>query len=86
MVSDGALIVIQKFDPSSLAHIQFLLFKDVFETPVIGVNGALGAVQVVSPYLKSKNYCPQLQIMRSVVFLMRLKLSRGVGDNFLALH
>ncbi|KAJ0879957.1 hypothetical protein HanRHA438_Chr10g0457461 [Helianthus annuus] len=58
----------------------------MLETPVIGVNGALGTVQVMSPYLKRKYHCSQLQVVCCVVPFMRLKLSRGVSNNFLALH
>ncbi|KAM0025919.1 hypothetical protein Hdeb2414_s0021g00580351 [Helianthus debilis subsp. tardiflorus] len=86
MVSDGALVIIQKFDPSTLSHVQFLLLKDVLEAPVVGVNSAFGAVQVVSQYLKGKNHCSQFQVMRSVVPFMRLELSRSIGNNLLALH
>ncbi|MFS8024696.1 hypothetical protein Hanom_Chr16g01466421 [Helianthus anomalus] len=60
MVLDGAIVIIQKFDPSSLAHIHFLLLEDMLETLVIGVDSALGTVQVVSPYLMRKNNSSQL--------------------------
>ncbi|MFS7992047.1 hypothetical protein Hanom_Chr12g01077691 [Helianthus anomalus] len=60
MVFDSAFIIVQELDPSSLTHVQFLLFKDMLETPVIGVNCALGTVQVVSSYLKCKNNSSQL--------------------------
>ncbi|MFS7936417.1 hypothetical protein Hanom_Chr05g00415321 [Helianthus anomalus] len=60
MVLDGAFIIVQEFDPSSLTHVQFLLLEDTLETPVIGVNSALGTVQVVSPYLKCKHNSSQL--------------------------
>ncbi|MFS8022595.1 hypothetical protein Hanom_Chr16g01441381 [Helianthus anomalus] len=60
MVLDGTFVIIQKFDPSSLMHVQFLLLEDMLETPVIGVDGALGTVQVVSPYLKCENNSSQL--------------------------
>ncbi|KAJ0533426.1 hypothetical protein HanIR_Chr09g0408301 [Helianthus annuus] len=58
----------------------------MLETPVIGVNGALGTVQVMSPYLKRKDHCSQFQVVHSVVPFVSLKLSRGVGNNFFALH
>ncbi|MFS8022598.1 hypothetical protein Hanom_Chr16g01441411 [Helianthus anomalus] len=60
MVLDGTFVIIQKFDLSSLMHVQFLLLEDMLETPVIGVDGALGTVQVVSPYLKCENNSSQL--------------------------
>ena len=60
MVLDGALVIVQKFDPSSLPHVQILLLKDMLETPVIGVNRAPGTVQVVSPYLERENNSSQL--------------------------
>ncbi|MFS7939998.1 hypothetical protein Hanom_Chr05g00458491 [Helianthus anomalus] len=59
MVLYGAFVVVQKFNPSTLPHVQFLLLKDMLETPVIGVNGAPGTVQVMSPYLKGKNHCSE---------------------------
>ncbi|MFS8020004.1 hypothetical protein Hanom_Chr15g01410481 [Helianthus anomalus] len=52
MILDCAFIIVQELDPLALSHIQFLLLEDMLETPVIGVNGALGTVQVMSPYLK----------------------------------
>ncbi|MFS7910817.1 hypothetical protein Hanom_Chr02g00110641 [Helianthus anomalus] len=58
----------------------------MLETPLIGVNGALGTVHVMSPYLKSKNHCSQFQVMRSVIPFVSLKLSRSVSNNFLVLH
>ncbi|KAJ0898004.1 hypothetical protein HanRHA438_Chr08g0351931 [Helianthus annuus] len=60
MILDGAFIVVQKFNPSSLTHIQILLLKNMLETPVTGVNRAPGTVQVVSPYLKRENNSSQL--------------------------
>ncbi|MFS8014425.1 hypothetical protein Hanom_Chr15g01344341 [Helianthus anomalus] len=60
MVLDSAFVIIKQLDPSSLTHVQFLLLEDMLETPVIGVNGAPGTVQVVSPYLKCKNNSSQL--------------------------
>ncbi|MFS8023258.1 hypothetical protein Hanom_Chr16g01449371 [Helianthus anomalus] len=60
MILDSTFVIIKQFDPSSLTHIQFLLLEDMLETPVIGVNCALGTVQVVSPYLKRKNNSSQL--------------------------
>ncbi|MFS7943951.1 hypothetical protein Hanom_Chr06g00506301 [Helianthus anomalus] len=60
MMLEGAFVVIQKFNPSPLTHVQILLLKNMLETPVIGVNRALGTVQVVSPYLKRENNSSQL--------------------------
>ncbi|MFS7967396.1 hypothetical protein Hanom_Chr10g00904941 [Helianthus anomalus] len=60
MVLDSAFVIVKQLDPSSLTHIQFLLLEDMLETPVIGVNRALGTVQVVSPYLKRENNSSQL--------------------------
>ncbi|MFS7947039.1 hypothetical protein Hanom_Chr06g00543331 [Helianthus anomalus] len=58
----------------------------MLKTPVIGVNGALGTVQVMSPYLKGKNHCSQLQVVHSVVPFVSLKLSRSESNNFHVLH
>ncbi|MFS7967564.1 hypothetical protein Hanom_Chr09g00787161 [Helianthus anomalus] len=60
MILDSAFIIVEQLDPSSLTHIQLLLLEDMLETPVIGVNRALGTVQVVSPYLKRKHNSSQL--------------------------
>ncbi|KAJ0475755.1 hypothetical protein HanHA300_Chr13g0469261 [Helianthus annuus] len=75
MVLDSAFIIIQEFYPSALLHIQFLLLEGMLETPVIGVNAALGTVQVMSPYLKREKNCSQFQVVRSVVPFVNLKLA-----------
>ncbi|KAJ0858823.1 hypothetical protein HanRHA438_Chr13g0605521 [Helianthus annuus] len=86
MILDRAFVVIQEFDPSTLTHVQLLLLEDMLETPVIGVNGALGTVQVMSPYLKRENNCSQFQIVCSVVPFVNLKLARCVGNDLVTLH
>ncbi|KAJ0576452.1 hypothetical protein HanIR_Chr05g0224611 [Helianthus annuus] len=58
----------------------------MLETPVIGVNGALGTVEVMSPYLKCENNCSQFQVVHSVVPFVNLKLARCVGNNLVTLH
>ncbi|KAJ0806052.1 hypothetical protein HanPI659440_Chr02g0085261 [Helianthus annuus] len=75
MIFDSAFIIVQEFYPSALSHVQFLLLEDMLETPLIGINGALGTVQVMSPYLKRENNCSQLQIMSSVISFMNLELA-----------
>ncbi|MFS8025320.1 hypothetical protein Hanom_Chr16g01473571 [Helianthus anomalus] len=75
MILDCAFIIVQELDPSALSHIQLLLLEDMLETPVIGVNGALGIVQVMSPYLKRENNCSQFQIVSSVVPFVNFKLT-----------
>ncbi|MFS7953863.1 hypothetical protein Hanom_Chr07g00623571 [Helianthus anomalus] len=58
----------------------------MLETPVIGVNGALGTIQVMSPYLKCENNSSQLQIVRSVVPFVNLKLAGCVRNDLITLH
>ncbi|MFS7963365.1 hypothetical protein Hanom_Chr08g00737221 [Helianthus anomalus] len=57
----------------------------MLETPVIGVNGALSTVQVMSPYLKRENNCSQFQVVCSVVPFVNFKLTRCVGNDLVTL-
>nr|GEX60870.1 zinc finger, CCHC-type [Tanacetum cinerariifolium] len=57
MVTNFAVIVAKKLNPSSLAHIQLLLIKDVLETSMVSVDDTLRPIQVMSLDFKSENYC-----------------------------
>ncbi|MFS7996265.1 hypothetical protein Hanom_Chr12g01127911 [Helianthus anomalus] len=56
MILDSTLIIIEKLDPTTLPHIQFLLVEDMLKAPVIGIDGTLGTVQVMPPNLQRKDY------------------------------
>ncbi|KAJ0615297.1 hypothetical protein HanIR_Chr02g0072501 [Helianthus annuus] len=86
MILDRTFVIVQELDPSALSHVQFLLLEDMLETPMIVVNGAIGTVQVMSPYLKRENNCSQFQVVRGVVPFMNFKLTRCVGNDLVTLH
>src|ERR1043165_6194413 len=86
MVLNGAIIVIQKFNPTALSYVQMLLVENMLKTLVIGVDGAFGTVQVMSPNFQRENHCTQLQVMGGVVLLVHLELTRSIRNHFLALH
>src|ERR1043165_7721286 len=86
MVLNSTIIVVQKFDPTALPYVQVLLVENVLETLVIGVDGAFGTVQVMSPNFQRENHCTQLQVMSGVVLFVHLELTRSVRNHVLALH
>jgi hypothetical protein len=45
------IIIFDQFQPSSLSHIQISLGEDIFETFMVGVDIAMSAHKIVSPYL-----------------------------------
>ena len=59
----------------SLHEIQIRLGEDVLQTLVIGEDFTMISNEKVSPGFQCMHYGYYLQIMRSVIQLMRLKLS-----------
>ncbi|KAJ0948955.1 hypothetical protein HanRHA438_Chr01g0033451 [Helianthus annuus] len=57
MVMDLTVVIVEKFHPSALAHIQFVLAEDVLQALMICEDRTLGTIKVVSPNLKCKNNC-----------------------------
>ncbi|KAM2100092.1 hypothetical protein ACFX1T_027281 [Malus domestica] len=56
MIFDRAVIVSDKFHPSSLPQVQVSLSKDILEALMISKDAALLTVQVMSPNLQSEHY------------------------------
>src|ERR1043165_1483484 len=86
MVLNSTIIVVQKFNPTTLPYVQMLLVENMLETLVIGVDGAFGSVQVMSPNFQREDHGTQLQVMSGVVLLVHLELTRGIRNHLLALH
>src|ERR1044071_8534324 len=86
MVLNSTIIVVQKFDPTTLPYVQVLFVENVLETLVIGVDGAFGTIQVMSPNFQREYHGTQLQVVSCVVLLVHFELTRSIRNHFLALH
>ena len=53
---------------------------------MVRVNSTADPIEVMTPNPEGENNCPQLQVMRQIVRLMRLHLPRSVGNNMPHLH
>ncbi|KAJ0857551.1 hypothetical protein HanRHA438_Chr13g0591501 [Helianthus annuus] len=51
MITNLTVVIIKKFNPSALAHIQFLLTQDVLQALMVCEDRTLGTTKVVSPNL-----------------------------------
>jgi hypothetical protein len=56
VVVDSKVIILKKFQPSSLPEIKIRLCEDVLQTLVININLTMLALDVMSPDLESVNH------------------------------
>ncbi|MFS7976364.1 hypothetical protein Hanom_Chr10g00891611 [Helianthus anomalus] len=53
---------------------------------VVGINSAFSTVHVMPPYFERKHYGSQLQVVRRIILLVNLQLSRSISYQIVALH
>ena len=82
MIINGAIIILQKLDPSSLSQIEILLSKNVFYIFVVGKDLENFFILVPSLYLQCMNNSQQLRIMYWMIYFVRSQLSWYVSYNF----
>lgn len=56
--------------------------KIIFNTLVVGEDGTLFYIKVMSPNFEGKDNCCKFQVMSGIIFLILLELLRSVGITF----
>src|SRR6187401_1809106 len=80
-VFNAGIILLDHFNPTSLAEVQIRLCKDVLQALVISEDVDLSAQQQMSPRNQSMYHSCKLEIMCGIVLLTWLELTRSVCHN-----
>ena len=86
VVLQGEIIVFEQFKPMAFPHIQFLLGEQIFEAFMIKEKIKSFSIQVMPPNFKGKDNRSQFEIVRGIILLVWLQLSRSIGYNSAFLH
>ncbi|MFS8002489.1 hypothetical protein Hanom_Chr13g01202661 [Helianthus anomalus] len=54
VILDCTIIIVQKFYPATLSHIQILLVVNMLKAPVVGIKSAFSPLQVMPPDFECK--------------------------------
>ena len=80
------IISLKELNPSPLEKVQLFLDDHILKALMIGEHIFMNTIQVVSPDLECKHHCCKIEVMSWIVFLMNLKLSRGISYHLTFLH
>jgi hypothetical protein len=77
MVMNHQIIVLDQFQPFSLAHVQIGLGEDILQALVVGEDMNHIPKKIMPPRPQSKDNGSQPKIMHRIVLFMTLELSRN---------
>src|ERR1043165_5573653 len=81
MILHIQIIILNKFQPSSLPEVQLSLSENVLQTLMISEYVTAVPNKIMPPCLQRMNNRCQLQVMCGILLLMVLKLTRSISNN-----
>ena len=69
-----------------MSHVEFFRIEHVLEAFVLREDCAFCTIKVMPPNLQSKNHYSQSEVVRGILDLVVLKMSRGIVYDLSLLH